>query len=92
MSTFSTKALLWLLALTALFTLSRPVLSEAQDEIIDLLKRQMAEMQANMNKMAERIEQLEREKVATGSKAATVEQAVKTTQSAPSALNPAIGF
>jgi hypothetical protein len=45
-----------------------------------------------MKKMAERIEQLEAERATAGSKIATVEQSVKTIQSAPSALNPAIGM
>jgi hypothetical protein len=92
LNTSSAKILFWLAALAPVFILWRPSLSEAQDEIIDLLKRQMAEMQANMNKMAERLEQLERERTSAASKVATVEQSVKTLQSAPSALNPAIGM
>ena len=92
LNTSSVKILFWLVALTPLSVLWRPALSEAQDEVIDLLKRQMAEMQANMSKMAERIEQLERERASANSKVATVEQSVKTMQSAPWALNPAIGM
>jgi hypothetical protein len=92
LNTLLAKVLFWLVALAPLSVLWRPALSEAQDEIIDLLKRQMAEMQANMNKMAERIEQLERERASANSKVATVERSVKTMQSAPWALNPAIGM
>ena len=86
------KVVFWLAALVPVFVLWRPSLSMAQDEIIDLLKRQMAEMQATMKKMAERLEQLERERASANGKIATVEQSVKTTRSAPSALNPAIGM
>ncbi|MGH7796914.1 MAG: hypothetical protein ACREQ2_18780 [Candidatus Binatia bacterium] len=82
----------WLVALVPAFVLWRPSLSMAQDEIIDLLKRQMAEMQSTMKKMAERLEQLERERASANGKIATVEQSVKTMQGAPSALNPAIGM
>jgi len=39
--------------------------SGAQDAVIDELKKQMAEMQATVKKMAERIEHLEKEKAAT---------------------------
>jgi hypothetical protein len=92
LNTSVAKVLFWLVALAALSVLWRPAVSQAQDEIINLLKRQMAEMQANMNKMAERVEQLERERASANGKVATVEQSVKTMQSAPWALNPAIGM
>jgi len=69
-----------------------PALSYAQDSVIDALKRQMSEMQATMRKMAERIEQLEKEKVTSSVKIEQVEKSVKAVQSAPSALNPAIGM
>jgi hypothetical protein len=92
LNTLLAKVFFWLVALAPLSVLWRPALSQAQDEIINLLKRQMAEMQANMNKMAERIEQLERERASANNKVATVEQSVKTMQSAPWALNPAIGM
>jgi hypothetical protein len=92
LNTSLAKVLFWLVALAPLSVLWRPAVSQAQDEIINLLKRQMAEMQANMNKMAERVEQLERERASANGKVATVEQSVKTMQSAPWALNPAIGM
>ncbi len=66
----------WLVALVPAFVLWRPSLSMAQDEVIDLLKRQMAEMQSTMKKMAERLEQLERERASANGKIATVEQSV----------------
>jgi hypothetical protein len=40
----------------------------AQDEAIDLFKREMAEMQSTIKKMAERIEQLEAEREGTNGK------------------------
>jgi uncharacterized coiled-coil protein SlyX len=85
-------SLFWLVVLAPAFVLWRPSPSSAQDETIDLLKRQMAEMQGTMKKMAERLEQLEKERASANGKMATVEQSVKTMQSAPSALNPAIGM
>ena len=91
MNTSLLKGIFWLAVFVPAYLL-RPSLSMAQDEVIDLLKRQMSEMQATMKKMAERIEQLERERASTSGKIATVEQSVKTIQSAPSALNPAIGM
>ena len=81
-----------LVALAPVLVLWRPSPSEAQNEIVELLKRQMAEMQANMNKMAERIEQLERERASANSKVASVEKSLQASRSAPSALNPAIGM
>ncbi|MGH7854493.1 MAG: hypothetical protein ACREP3_13700, partial [Candidatus Binatia bacterium] len=48
--------------------------------------------QSTMKKMAERLEQLERDRASASGKIANVEQSVKTMQSAPSALNPAIGM
>ncbi len=92
MNTAVLNSLFWLSVLVPAFVLWRPSSSSAQDEIIDLLKRQMAEMQGTMKKMAERLEQLEKERASANGKMASVEQSVKTMQSAPSALNPAIGM
>ena len=92
MNTAVLNCLFWLLVLVPAFVLWRPSSSAAQDEIIDLLKRQMAEMQGTMKKMAERLEQLEKERASANGKMANVEQSVKTMQSAPAALNPAIGM
>ena len=60
--------------------------------MINTLKQQMAEMQETMKKMADRIEQLEKEKASTALRVDQVEKSTKTMQSAPSALNPAIGM
>jgi hypothetical protein len=92
MNTSLAKMIVLLVALAPVLVLWRPSPSEAQNEIVELLKRQMAEMQSNMNKMAERIEQLERERASANSKVASVEKSLQASRSAPSALNPAIGM
>jgi uncharacterized coiled-coil protein SlyX len=48
-----------------------PAASRAQDSVIEALKRQMSEMQATMKKMADRIEQLEKERTANAASANT---------------------
>jgi len=69
-----------------------PKAGQSQESIINALKQQIAEMQEAMKKMAGRIEQLEKEKAATNTRVDQVERSAKTIQSAPSALNPAIGM
>jgi hypothetical protein len=69
-----------------------PAASRAQDSVIEALKRQMGEMQATMKKMAERIDQLEKEKASTSVRVGNVEKSVQAAQSAPSSFNPAIGL
>ena len=92
MTTSVSQFIFRLAVLVPAIVLWRPSASVAQDQAVELLKRQMAEMQATMKKMAERLEQLEAERASANGKIATVEQSVKTIQSAPSALNPAIGM
>jgi uncharacterized coiled-coil protein SlyX len=67
-------------------------LSQAQDQVIETLKKQLAEMHESMKKMAARIDQLEREKTTANLRVDQVEKSTKALQSAPSALNPAIGM
>lgn len=78
--------------------------ASAEDAAIDALKRQVTEMQAQMQQLLERIEQLEREKAAEAANTGQVEQAgpmptfvASQTQAQPgtaksvsSAFNPAI--
>jgi hypothetical protein len=92
MTTSVSQFIFRLAVLVPAIVLWRPSASVAQDQAVELLKRQMTEMQATMKKMAERLEQLEAERASANGKIATVEQSVKTIQSAPSALNPAIGM
>lgn len=80
-----------------------PRIGLAQESVTDMLKRQIADMQEQLKKALERIEQLEKEKSATSGKidqletATTarlgeVEKSVQAVQSAPTALNPAMGL
>jgi len=80
-----------------------PRIGLAQESVTDMLKRQIADMQQQLKKALERIEQLEKEKSATSGKidqletATTarlgeVEKSVQAVQSAPSALNPSMGL
>lgn len=92
MNTSLAKLLFWLFALSPLLLLGRPTTSAAQDEVVELLKRQVAEMQANMKKMAERIEQLEKEKTMSSARIDQVQKSLQASRSLPSALNPAIGM
>ncbi|HKY08435.1 MAG TPA: hypothetical protein VJQ55_09345 [Candidatus Binatia bacterium] len=92
MNTTIRNARFWLATLVSAILVGWPSLILAQQETIDLLKRQMAEMQATMKKMVERLEQLEKERTNAEGKIANVEKSVKTMQSAPAALNPAIGM
>jgi len=75
----------------------------AQESVTDVLKKQINEMQEQLKKALERIDQLEKEKSATSAKVdqlqstttarlGDVEKSVQAVQSAPSALNPAIGL
>ena len=74
-----------------------PALSQAQDSVIEALKRQMSEMQATMQKMAERLEQLEKERAANAANANPPAEPQPVVASAPSSgkgilnsFNPAI--
>lgn len=80
-----------------------PGVATAQESVTDTLKRQIADMQEQLNKALERIDQLEKEKAATSGKidqvqAATsarvgeVEKSVQSLKAAPGALNPGIGL
>jgi hypothetical protein len=75
-----------------LFMMITPTPSHAQDVVIDALKRQVSEMQAAMQKMIDRIDQLEKEKTSTSARVGNVEKSVQAVQSAPSSFNPAIGL
>ena len=75
----------------------------AQESVTETLRRQMVEMQEQLKKALDRIDQLEKEKSATSGKIdqlqstttarlGEVEKSVQAVQSAPTALNPAIGL
>lgn len=71
----SLKKKLWLIStcLVMCFMVFSPGVGGAQDSTIESLKRQLGEMQQQMQKMAERIEQLERERAADQTKLGQVE-------------------
>jgi hypothetical protein len=80
-----------------------PGIGVAQESVTDTLKRQIGEMQEQLKKALDRIDQLEKEKSATSGKidqvqAATsarvgeVEKSVQSLKAAPGALNPGIGL
>lgn len=59
-------------------------------EPVDALKKQLNEMQEEMGRLMERIEELEQKK-AEAARVTSVEQSVKAIQKSPSILNPSIG-
>ncbi|HWP58874.1 MAG TPA: hypothetical protein VNL14_13360 [Candidatus Acidoferrales bacterium] len=66
--------------------------ARSQEDGIEALKRQLAEVQEVLKKALERIDQLEKEKAASAARMGQVEKSVQAVQGAPSALNPAIGM
>jgi hypothetical protein len=69
-----------------------PSLSGAQNTELESLRAVIKTMQQDLQKALSRIEQLENEKTADNAKLEQVEKSIKTVQSAPSILNPAIGM
>jgi len=64
----------------------------AQDDVLQAVKKQLADVQEQLKNALDRIEQLEKEKSANSTRLGEVEKSVQAVQSAPSALNPAIGL
>jgi hypothetical protein len=69
-----------------------PRLSFAQASEMESLRALVKDMQQQMQKALNRIDQLEKEKAADSAKIGQVEKSVQAVQSAPSILNPAIGL
>lgn len=69
-----------------------PALCMAQAPELEALRASVKAMQQELQKALSRIEELEKEKTAGAAKIEQVEKSVKTVQSAPSILNPAIGL
>jgi hypothetical protein len=80
-----------------------PGIGLAQESVTDILKRQISDMQEQLKKALDRIDQLEKEKSATSGKidqlqtatstrVGEVEKSVQSLKAAPGALNPAIGL
>src|SRR5919106_5132716 len=80
-----------------------PRMGLAQESVTDTLKRQITDMQEQLKRALDRIDQLEKEKSTTSGKIdqlesaaaariGQVEQSVRGVQGAPSLFNPAIGM
>ena len=69
-----------------------PRLGLAQESATEALRRQFTEMQEQLKKALERIDQLEKEKSSSSARLGQVEKSVQAVQSAPTALNPAMGL
>jgi hypothetical protein len=67
-------------------------LSFGQDSEIESLRSLVKGMEQQLQKALQRIDQLETERASASVRVDQVEKSVKATQSAPSALNPAIGL
>ena len=72
--------------------LFEPCLGLAQESATEALRRQFTEMQEQLKKALERIDQLEKEKSSSSARLGQVEKSVQAVQSAPTALNPAMGL
>ena len=69
-----------------------PRIGLAQESVTDTLRKQIEDMQEQLKKALDRIDQLEREKSASSTRIGDVEKSLQAVQSAPSALNPAMGL
>src|SRR5688572_13695630 len=92
MGIYGSKARLLYVFLVSLSVFLFPTALRAQDDLLQAIKRQLAAMEEQLKKALERIDQLEKEKAANAARMGQVEQSVRATQGAPSALNPAIGM
>jgi hypothetical protein len=69
-----------------------PVLCWAQSSELDALRSMVKGMEQQLQKALQRIDQLEKEKTSDTARLGQVEKSIKAVQTAPSALNPAIGM
>ena len=81
-------ALLYALGALLLF----PGVSFSQNTELDALKEWAKKTEAEVQKALQRIDQLEKERATNSARVGQVEKSVQAVQSAPSALNPAIGM
>jgi len=72
--------------------LASPLIAFAQSSEIEALKNMVHDIQRQLQKALQRIDQLEKEKAADSARVGQVEKSVQAVQSAPSILNPAIGM
>jgi len=69
-----------------------PAFGRAQTSELDSIKTLVKNLEQQLQKALQRIDQLEKEKAATSGRVDQVERSVRSVQSAPSILNPAIGM
>lgn len=69
-----------------------PAAALAQSSELDTLRSSVKDMQQQLQKAMERIDQLEKEKTQSSARIGEVEKSVQAVQSAPSALNPSMGL
>jgi hypothetical protein len=79
-------------SLLVCFLIIFPRIGLAQESVTDTLRKQIGDMQEQLKKALDRIDQLEREKSASSTRIGDVEKSLQAVQSAPSALNPSIGL
>ena len=92
MNIFSGGRFLDVICFGLLFLLTAPRLSFAQASEMESLRATVKDMQQQMQKALDRIDQLEKEKANDSAKIGQVEKSIQAVQSAPSILNPAIGL
>jgi hypothetical protein len=69
-----------------------PKMSLAQNSEIESIRAVVKNLEQQLEKALQRIDQLEKEKATSSTKIDQVEKSIRASQSAPSALNPAIGL
>jgi uncharacterized protein (UPF0335 family) len=79
-------------SLLVCFLIIFPRIGLAQESVTDTLRKQIGDMQEQLKKALDRIDQLEREKSASSTRIGDVEKSLQAVQSAPGALNPSIGL
>ena len=92
MNIFSGGRFLDVVCFGLLFLLMAPRLSFAQASEMESLRALVKDMQQQLEKALNRIDQLEKEKANDSAKIGQVEKSIQAVQSAPSILNPAIGL
>jgi hypothetical protein len=74
------------------FVVLVPAAAFAQSSELEALRSMVKNMEQQLQKALQRIEQLEKEKTGDTARVGQVEKSVKAVQSSPSILNPAIGM
>src|SRR5262249_14266160 len=92
MNIFSGRRFLDVVCFALLFLFMAPRLSFAQASELESLRASVKDMQQQLEKALNRIDQLEKEKANDSAKIGLVEKSIQAVQSAPSILNPAIGL